>query len=526
MTRQQFSEKIYFFGLILLAAAMPLSVFLMSVSQIILLASWLISGNIFDKTKTVFQNSVVAVLVSIYFMHLAGGFYSTDHDYFFRDIRIKLPLLILPVIIFSSPKISVQWLERVLVIFILATFVSTITSMGVYFDLLPHKKPVKDIRDISVFVSHIRFSLFICLSIFFSAYFIIVCWNKNNFLKAITWSLLIIWFVVFLYILEAMTGMGILIIVTFILLIYYIFKQKNILIKTVAVFTILAASLTTFYYIKSESEKIFRPQTIQVNSLAKTTVNGNPYQHCAECQDQENGNLVWNYFCEPELAMAWNKRSRISYAGKDLAGNDLKYTLVRFLTSKGLRKDSAGVFALTNNEINFVENGIANVEYQKLGSLKIRLHKTIMEYHNYKIGKNPTGSSMMQRIEYWKAGMNIFNQNFWFGVGTGDVQKAFDNEYNRINSPLSKQWRLRAHNQYLTIALTFGLTGLLFFMFSLIYPIVKLNMKTNYLYIVFFIIVIISMLTEDTLETQAGVTFYAFFNTLVLYAGSYLPLKK
>jgi hypothetical protein len=35
--------------------------------------------------------------------------------------------------------------------------------------------------------------------------------------------------------------------------------------------------------------------------------------------------------------------------------------------------------------------------------------------------------------------------------------------------------------------------------------------------VVFFIIIFMSMLTEDTLETQAGATFFAFFNALLLF---------
>ena len=34
----------------------------------------------------------------------------------------------------------------------------------------------------------------------------------------------------------------------------------------------------------------------------------------------------------------------------------------------------------------------------------------------------------------------------------------------------------------------------------------------------FFIIAIVSFFAEDTLETQAGVTFYAFINSFLLFA--------
>jgi O-antigen ligase len=116
--------------------------------------------------------------------------------------------------------------------------------------------------------------------------------------------------------------------------------------------------------------------------------------------------------------------------------------------------------------------------------------------------------------------LNIFLQHFWTGVGTGDVQKAFDEEYGQENSRLSKEFRHRGHNQYLTFALTFGIGGFLFFIFSLFYPIFKMKKQSDYFYATFFVIAFISMLTEDTLETQAGVTFFAFFNSFFLFARS------
>ena len=131
MTRQKISETLYIFGLLLLVVAMPLSIFMISIAQLALAVSWLVSGNYFAKIRSAFSNPVVAILATVYFMHLIGGFYSTDYNYYFNDIRIKLPLLLLPVLIYTSPKISEQWFERILFVFVLAVLTSTIISMGV-----------------------------------------------------------------------------------------------------------------------------------------------------------------------------------------------------------------------------------------------------------------------------------------------------------------------------------------------------------------------------------------------------------
>ncbi len=86
-----------------------------------------------------------------------------------------------------------------------------------------------------------------------------------------------------------------------------------------------------------------------------------------------------------------------------------------------------------------------------------------------------------------------------------------------MNSPLTKEWRLRSHNQFLAIGTAFGITGLLFFLFTLLYPLLKHKKYNSYLYLMFFTIAFLSMFTEDTLESQAGVTFFAFFNCFFLF---------
>ncbi len=107
-----------------------------------------------------------------------------------------------------------------------------------------------------------------------------------------------------------------------------------------------------------------------------------------------------------------------------------------------------------------------------------------------------------------------------FGVGTGDIQDSFNKMYIDTQSKLNPEWRLRCHNQYLAIAVAFGFFGLLIFIFYLVYPAITLRKKLHYLYWPFFLIVLLSFITEDTLETQSGVTFFVFFNTLFLWLAS------
>ena len=165
-----------------------------------------------------------------------------------------------------------------------------------------------------------------------------------------------------------------------------------------------------------------------------------------------------------------------------------------------------------------IEQGVANYNNWKHPGLRARLSATLFEYNLYRRFNNPNGGSLSQRIEYTRASFHIIRQHPWFGVGTGDVPRAFAQAYDEIHSPLSEEYRFRAHNQYLAIAVAFGMLGLAFFLIVLLYPWCASRKNHTYLYMVFLVIMLLSMFPEDTLETQAGAMLFAFFESLLLLA--------
>lgn len=510
---EKYHHSIFILALILLVIGMPLSKFLMSVSLIILVSNWILEGNLKNKFISFWKNKPAVILCSLVLLHFIGLLYTSDLTYAFKDIRIKGPLLILPLILSTTQPLSKAQFEKTLYFFIAAIILGTLISMLILTGII-HRQVV-DVRNISIFISHIRFALLICVAIFVSVYFIFYAANR---IKKYLWTAIAIWLISFLIIMESLTGLAVLSITIFIVGVYFVFKIPNQIFKYVFLFFILVAIAGTSVFINTEINKINSPvEKINLNALVNYTSHGNVYQHHIDETQSENGNLVWIYICEPELEQSWNSRSSIKYNEKDLKGNDLRFTLIRFLTSKGSRKDADAVNSLTEEEIKAVERGAANVNYLNVSSLKGRLYSTLWEINEYRKDGDANGHSLAQRFEYWKAAIGIIKENLLIGVGTGDIQKAFDEHYVKTNSTLKKELRLRSHNQYLSITIAFGIIGLTWFLITLFYPMFKLKMVFNFLYITFFIIVMISFLTEDTLETQAGITFYAFFNSFFLF---------
>ncbi|MBL0330992.1 MAG: O-antigen ligase family protein [Bacteroidetes bacterium] len=492
----------------------------MSLSQIILACNFLLEGGVIAKFKAFFKNKPALILSSLFLLHAIGLFYTTDFHYASNDMRIKMPLIVLPLIFSTSKPLSKQVVDLLLKVFVAAIIVGTIISTSILTGII-HRELV-DIRSVSIFISHIRFALLICIALFVSGYYLY--YSTKAIYKGM-WLLIGCWLITFLIITESITGLFAFCFAALVVAFYSIFKSKQTFIRYSGGVIVLALGLFVFYLFSQINNAIPKSQPLDVSQLEKTTSRGNAYEHNINSRFSENGHYIWVNFCNKELEESWSKRSSIPLSEKDLKGNPVYFTLVRFLASKGLKKDADAVETLTTEEIKAIERGVVNVNYQHISSLKKRLHEISWELEMYKITGDPSGHSLTQRFEFWKAAMGIIKDNLVFGVGTGDVKMAFEAQYDKMNSPLTKEWRLRSHNQYLSIGVAFGLVGLIWFLITLFYPMVLKGKTFDYLYITFLLIAVVSFLTEDTLETQAGVTFYAFFNSFFLFIFGAQPLS-
>ena len=200
----------------------------------------------------------------------------------------------------------------------------------------------------------------------------------------------------------------------------------------------------------------------------------------------------------------------------DKNGNPLRFTLIRYMTSKGLRKDEDDFSKLSNEDIRNIENGITNYKLAKASPIKQRIYEATWEMNDFIENKSMRDHSMIVRLEYWKTAIRIIKENWLIGVGTGDVQLEFNRMYERNNSVLkTKVDRKRAHNQFLETLVSHGIIGFISLFLVLIVPFFY-KKRLHVLFFPVYIISILSFFTEDTLETQAGVTLFAFFSALFL----------
>ena len=531
----------YLVGLILTGVSLPTSRFGLSVSLFYLLVLWMLLGldmrsinkmylekpfvsrillriafsfkgiwyNIKTRVSDFLHNKVAVVMASMYVMHLIGLIYTSDFPSAFHDLRIKLPLLLIPLVMSSMKPLNDKQFNTVLWFFICSVFFVTVLGTVKFI----HRDFV-DVRELSPFINYIRLSLCIVFSIFILGYYLVKR-NYSLIMKSIM-VFMIIWFLWQITIFESITSILVIAALCFVLTMYFVFRSKNTNVKICVVVAIVVVAAVVIYLPYKVVNDYMSPAKVDVVQLDTHTKLGNPYVFDTINFGVEDARYVGLYLSKKEMLDAWNKRS-VKKINNEY--DDGYHALVRYLTSKDLRKDADGIERLTENDIRNIENGIANYNYIENPGFKTRIMKVMIAYRNYERSGDANGSSVFQRVEYIKASLGIIKDNPVFGVGTGIIQ-PFADYYENTNSKLYPEYRLRSHNQYLAITVAFGIVGLLWFLFTMLYPLFADKRNRNYLYIVFLFIIMLSMFTDDTLETQVGATLFAYFNSFLVFASS------
>jgi hypothetical protein len=506
-------EAIFFFGVILTAFSMPLWNLGMSLGQFTMAGGWLLAGNLNSRFQFAVKQTFFWLMVGLFLMHLLGLWNTSDFNYAMKDITVKLPLLLMPLLFAAGPPLTVKQVRIAFHFLFLGLLVSTLTGWVTYMGWTG--RAVNDFRDLSIFISHIRLSLLADVCIVLCVYYAYEAKSK----PLITlYGILILWFLYFLILLQSITGLFLLVSLFAIAIIYFGMKHPKLIVKGATglfIVAILIGGWKCYDLIFIQSIQTFKED---LSNADERTARGNSYMNDWSRQDMENGRLVWRKYNELEIDTAWMQRSKQRVWDLDQQGHMQLVTLMRYLTYKNFSKDAAGVQQLTDQDVDLIERGFPTPEsVQGRNSIKYRLQELASEYRNYHFSNDANGHSFAQRLEYWKASIKIIEKYPLTGVGTGDVPAAFQSMYDEMDSNLTKERRLRAHNQYLSFGVAFGFPGLLFFILVLFFMARFAIQEHHSIYFAFLIIAMGSFFNEDTLETQAGVTFFAFLNSVFLW---------
>lgn len=505
-------RQVHVAALALVAIMLPWSEFLLSNAQFLLIGGWLIEGirrrDLWLRLKQPFTTSTSAVFLSFFLLHVLGLAWTTDLGWGLDLCRILLPVLVFGVILGGSPRLSKGELRTVLLFGAWSAVASTLVCMVLKDQVID----MGEYRELSIFISHIRLALILCFSIV-----VLLHYARGSWWRRLLHGLAVAWCLFFLDRLSSLTGFAILGCLALLAAGRWSLRQRGpVRYATWSLLLVLVAA--TGAYAHWCVKAYYRMEPIDAARLDLRTAGGEYYFHDVSRPQHENGHAVWIYVADKELARGWSRRSSVSFDSTDAKGQPLRWTLIRYLASLGVRKDSVGLKALTPVDVQRIEQGVTDVEEGHRDPLRARIDEVLFELESYQRTGNASGHSVTMRLEFLRTGLQIARAHLWWGVGTGDTQQAFNAAYAGANSSLDPKWRLRAHNEYLTLLISFGVFGLAWSLFSWWWPAWRSRAFRDPLFLAWALIFLLSCFSEDTIETQMGATFFAFFYALFVFA--------
>lgn len=523
--RAKIHRIVYLLLLVLLAVSMTTSNFLMNLAWVLLFANWVIEWDMKRKFSELSHNWLLMSFLLLLVLHLVGLIWTDNLAYGLDDIRKKLPLFAIPLVVLTSKPLTRRQWQPVAFVYVGTVLVVSVIGLVRYLTIadLPYRRIVP-------FISHIRFCLNICMSIVLLLSAIAGAARQGT--AKSRWIIvgaivLILWLLFFMLLVQSYTGFAILFVTATVCLVVGWRRFSNKLrwsLMGVLLAVVVATVGVSAYYVNE-----YYNGTSAVTADSKTftykTVNGNPYTYAHDGL-VENGNCVNDRVCEEEIRREWAQVSRYPVDSMTSTGYPLYPALLRYLNASGLGKDSVGVHSLTATDIKAIEQGVGNPVYLQPVSLRKMFYVMLFEYENYRCYHSVKDFTMLQRFELWHNGWQVFVSHPVIGVGTGDVYDSCLQQLETAGSPLAGTTK-HTHNQYLALLVAFGAVGFLLWLCKVLYAVVHQRLMQSLKFAAAFTIVAVSFLTEDTLETLAGVVFVAFFLSLLSQkvdsAGNDLP---
>lgn len=121
------------------------------------------------------------------------------------------------------------------------------------------------------------------------------------------------------------------------------------------------------------------------------------------------------------------------------------------------------------------------------------------------------------RILRWEAALELIACSPAIGYGTGDEIDMLKTKYVEHELFVSYIESFNAHNQYLSYALKNGIAGLVVFLGLLAYYLALAIRSKSFVYTCFLLLIVIGFFSENILDANKGIFFFAFFNTFIGY---------
>lgn len=413
-SRQEMHDKIFYYALTLVSCTLlfsfshPITTLFFRLSLVALLINWIASGNV-KNLPAVKGNFALLAFVLFYLLHAVGLLYTANLDTGFFQLEKKVSFFLLPLVMATTPRLTISQVRNILKIFILSIIISSVICLvyAIYRNGLLEISGINwlyfsynDLTEI-IDIQPNYLAIYCSFAIFTVLYLSVRDWSGKSLLEKMSIIFLTTYLIMFLLLLAGRTQIAATILIAF-MSIGYFFYKKNKLLKGIVVIIVLGIILTaTSYQIPIVKERFFATFGI-------------------------------------EQTLHWINQY----------GDSNTFLDVRFLK--------------------------------------------------------------------WQCSWNIIRDNWFLGIGTGDVQDALQIQYKLTHFDVAYTSQYNAHNQYLQTWLALGIIGLFSLLGCLVLPAFVAAKQKNYLFLSFIVLFSICCITESTFERQFGIVFYSFFCSLFL----------
>ena len=130
--------------------------------------------------------------------------------------------------------------------------------------------------------------------------------------------------------------------------------------------------------------------------------------------------------------------------------------------------------------------------------------------------------SMNGRLDRWKVAADLIKKSPFLGTGSGSEIPLLRESYFERKMYGPYIFSLNAHNQYLSFLITSGIVGLLIYLGTLGWGLRHSIRNKDVLLFSFIVLTIIVSFSEDLLDVNKGIFFYAFFYSFFIRSESIL----
>ncbi|MFI5133885.1 MAG: O-antigen ligase family protein [Chitinophagales bacterium] len=220
-------RSVMFILLVIMMASVFFSRALLSVSMIAFVLFSFLHRDFKRQLVTFFTSPLLLGMSILFLLPAVSGLWSRDEEQWMDIVRIKLPLLVMPLAFAAPFGLSKRQWRGLIVLFIAFVTAGTLWSMAYYISDIKtvHENYLRSqILITPLGNDHVRFSWMVCAAVLFSAF---LWWKKKIELKKNSWLLIamIAWLIAFLHILAARTGLFCFYFILFITAVWFVFMK-------------------------------------------------------------------------------------------------------------------------------------------------------------------------------------------------------------------------------------------------------------------------------------------------------------